>query len=172
MNSLFKPLLLLAALGCTQCTTKQDDAAPVNPIAANTAAVTVDGTAFPVDLRQSAVFINARTGELSAGLNSSDPRGPFVSLRVVEFRNRVEQIQFMSGSASEIVAGAGFLPGSGSDYGTNFCGTRNQAVEIVAFNQTNKTVSVRFSGTACGGQNGTQQKLISSGQFNLPYTLR
>lgn len=165
-------VLLLTGLSFVQCANKNNDAAPVSPIPANTASVKIDGVAFPVNISSSQVSIYANSGELRASLNTADPLGPFVLLRVAEFRNRAEQIQFTAGSASQIVAGAGFKPGAGSDYSTDFCGTRTQAVEIVAFNSTNKTVSVRFSGTACGGQNSAQQKTISEGVFNLPYTVR
>lgn len=166
------PILLLAGLGFMQCSTKKDDAAPVSPIPANTASILIDGKAFPIDIRSSQVSVYANSGELRASFNTTDPLGPFVLLRVAEFRNRAEQIQFTTGSSSEILAGSGFQPGAGSDYSTSFCGSRTQAVEIVTFNPTNKTVSVRFSGTACGGPNSTQQKVISEGLFNLPYTVR
>lgn len=172
MKKITLPFFLLAGLAFAQCSTKKEDAAPVSPFPANSASVTVDGVAFPVDITRTVAIVNAQTGELGFSLNTSDPRGPFVAVRVAEFRYRTERIQFMPGSPSSVVVGAGFAPGAGSDYDTNLCSTKEQAIEIVAVDQVNKMVSVRFSGTACGGNNGAQQKIIRDGQVNLPYTVR
>lgn len=172
MKKTYGHLLLFAGLGFAQCSSKNNDPAPVNPIAANTASVIIDGKAFPVDISRSGATVDAKTGELRVGLSTSDPLGPFVLVRVFEFRNKAEQIQFATGSSSSIIVGGGFNPGSGGDYDTNSCGTMTRAIEIVEVNQTNKTVSVRFSGNACGGQNSAQQKTVRDGQCNLPYVVK
>ena len=62
MNRIAGQLLFFAGLGFVQCSSKNNDAAPVSPIAANTASVLVNGTAFPVDVSRSVVFVSAKTG--------------------------------------------------------------------------------------------------------------
>ncbi len=168
-----KPLLLVGiALLIQACSGKEKEAAaPVNTIAPNTASVKVDGVLLPMSLsRTVATVYTGSSRYLGVSIGGAQGSDPVVTLILQEYAGKTGQIAFGSPSTSEVlwtqnITGGGY-------FSSRVCGTSDLKVEIVEVNEARKTVSGRFSATACGGAASAQQRVISEGEFNLPYTVR
>lgn len=171
MKRTLRPLSIVGALAAltitlAQCSSKSSDPTPlVNPIPANSAALKVDGVPFPVEQTHNAAFINKNTGKLEIQIFTSQwVGGPSVIIYLDEFRNQVEKIQLGANTQSRILLSGGVLSTQSSSLD---CNPQAQEFEVVEVNQTAKTVSLKFSGKVCGGQNSN----ITDGQVNVHYTL-
>lgn len=154
------------------CSSKEKDAAaPINPIAPNTASVKVDGIRLPMSLsRTLAVVYTGSNKYLGVSIGGAQSSDPVVTLILTEYQSKTGQIAFTQQSTSDVswtqnITGGGY-------FSSRVCGASDLKVEIVEVDEARKTVSGRFSGTACGGPNSAQRIVISEGEFNLPYTVR
>jgi|GEM_PF-3685134 hypothetical protein len=171
MKKMYGQFLLLAGLGFVQCSSKEKSPSPSNPIAANTAAVKIDGVAFPADMSRTVATISGSTGELWVTLATKDAQGPRVTVRIPEFRKRTEVINPAAASKSRIELNGPLIHNVEGDFGSQYCGSVDRKFEIVEFDEARKTVSVKFSGSACGGPRLDKVKKISEGQVNLSYVI-
>ncbi len=165
-------LAAVTLLACTQCAKKSDPAVP-NSIPANSAALKVNGVAYPVTMTNTAAAVNAKTGELRITIYGYSGRlnGPNVHFNVQEFQKRAETITLGTGSDSGLYIQGGQLPDGSVENGYNWqdCGAAQERhFEVTEVNQEAQTVSVKFSGTVC---NGSEVKHITDGQVNLHYVL-
>lgn len=175
MRQRYPSSLLLAAvtiLACTACAKKSDPAVP-NPIPANSAALKIDGIAYPVNIANTGATVDAKTGELRVGIYSGSLSGPYVYFNIIEFKARAETITFYPVSDSGFyIKGGGRLPDGTmeSDFSSPNCKTTlERHFEVTEVNQDAQTVSVKFSGNACSGSG---EKKITDGQLNLHYVVR
>ena len=163
---------LVTLFACTQCSKKSDPAIP-NPIPANSAALKIDGIAYPVNIANAGATVDAKTGELRVSIYSGSLSGPYVYFNIIEFKARAETITFYPVSDSGFyIKGGGRLPDGTmeSDFSSQNCKTTlERHFEVTEVNQDAQTVSVKFSGNACA-DSGVKQ--ITDGQLNLHYVVR
>lgn len=154
------------------CSSKEKDvAAPINPIAPNTASVKVDGVLLPMSLsRTSATVYTGSSKYLGVSIGGAQGSDPVVTLVLKEYTGKTGQISFDPVSTSEVLWTQNIV--GGGYFSSRVCAASDLKVEIVEVDEARKTVSGRFSGTACGGPNSAQRIVISEGEFNLPYTVR
>lgn len=172
LHSLSLPLAVLTILTFAQCSKKGDPVAP-NPIPTNSAALKVDGVAYPVSIANCSATVDAKTGELRVSIYSGGLTEPYVYFNIVEFKERAETIKFYPVSGSGFyIKGKGRLPDGTMelDFSSQNCqATLERSFEVTEVNQDTKTVSVKFSGNACSG---SEVKKITDGQINLHYVVR
>ena len=164
-------LAAVTLLAFTQCTKKSDPVVP-NPIPANSAALKVDGVAYPVSMAHTSATVDAKTGELLVGIYSGSYAEPYAYFNIREFHMRAETIKLDVGSGSGLFLKGGQWPDGRveQDYRSAFCAAAEERrFEVTEVNQEAHTVSVKFSGNACSGS-GVKQ--ITEGQMNLPYVVR
>lgn len=166
---MYSSVLLLAALFFLGCDNK-DNSTPKNAVAPNTAAVQIDGVAFPVDVNSSEVIIDAQTGELAVILNTSQSNGPRVVMVLSEFHKKAEKFDLPSQSTSTIDLIE--LSTGGSYYASRNCNPVRREIEIVAYDEARRMVSGRFNGKMCRGINSPVSKTAVGGQFNLPFRVQ
>ncbi len=166
-------LLLLVALFVSSCgsDSPKDNPQPTNPIPANSAAVKIDGVSMEVDLSKSVVNYHVGSRFLGVAIYarpfSGDPLTPVLRVSLSEFAGMPGKITLNANSASSL--GLGSIT---SDMFSSYdCPTLDRNFEVVAMDQVKQTISLRFSGKVCGGSNGTNQRVISEGQLNLPYRI-
>lgn len=170
MNYRYVLLLILSSPLFIECADKKNSPSPANPIPANTAAVKLDGVAFPVVLKNTIATINSRNGELYVNIGTTDVRGESVSFAITEFRKRAEQITFAPSSSSNLIVTGAYLNSPDGEYSSNRCSSNTRSFKITEFNEEARTVSGTFSGTVCSTNGKTQT--VTEGAFNLPYIIR
>ncbi|WP_400192589.1 hypothetical protein [Hymenobacter sp. B81] len=163
--------LALILVGCGDKANPKPEVA-VNPIPANSAAVKIDGVAFPVDLARSSVYIDRSTGALTMILNTTPATGPRVMMALYEFKQKPEKVVLATQSISSIDLDE--LQSGGEYYSARNCNPVDREIEVVEFDQVRRTVSCRFRAKMCLGMglNGNIHKTATEGQFNLPYTIQ
>lgn len=164
-------LIVGMTLMAQACSDKKEAAKPTNPIAPNTASVKVDGVLLPMSLsRTVAAIYDSRGGYLGVSIGGARVNDPVVTLILYEFQRKAGNVTFAVGSRSEINwtqdPSVGFFLNSRS------CAASAMQVEIVEVDENKRMISGRFSSTVCGGSNNAQSKMVSEGEFNLPYTVR
>jgi hypothetical protein len=165
--ALLLPLVALFGSSCGSDNSK-DNPQPVNPIPANSVAVKIDGVPMEVDLSKTVVNYHVGSRFLGVAIYAryltGNPLTPILRVSLSEFTGTPGKITLNANSASSL--GLGNTSDMFSSYD---CPTLDRNFEVVAMDQVKQTISLRFSGKACGGSNGSEQRVISEGQLNLPY---
>ncbi|GAA4382862.1 hypothetical protein [Hymenobacter koreensis] len=163
-----KFVLLISAVAFAGCGDKENSSPKIPD---NSAAVKINGVAFPIDLSKSEVIVTNQTSDLLVILRTSQGiNGPRVLMQLDEFNKRAEKVNLSTQSTSVIALDE--TPTGGPQHGSRDCDPVNRSIEIVSYDEAKRTVSGRFSGNLCSTMRGPVTKTASEGEFNLPFKLQ
>ena len=169
MKNQYCCLFLLAALSHISCGSNKStsDPHPTNSIPSNSASLKIDGVDVAVDLSKTAVNVYSQTGMLAVVIGTFDSRAQVVRLTLLEYNGKPGKITAYSPNSNSGIQLAN-ASASFNTFDTFNCPTVDRTFEVVEVNQDKKTLSLKFAGKVCG-LNGTDQRVVSEGQLNLPY---